>query len=103
MWQKLIEWFESNMHSCFYRKYFGVECPGCGVQRAFLELLKGNFWQSFKVYPPLLPTIFLFVYLILHLIYNYKNGALVLKISFIFTVSIMAIHYVLKVIFVFNN
>ncbi|MCF8297546.1 MAG: DUF2752 domain-containing protein [Saprospiraceae bacterium] len=103
MWQKFIEWLESNMQSCFYRRYFGIECPGCGMQRAFVELLKGNLLQSLKIYPALLPTIFLFFYLILHLVYKYKNGAFVLKISFIFTVSLMVINYILKVIFVLSN
>ena len=103
MWNKFIEWLESHMQSCFYKKYFGLECPGCGMQRAFVELLKGNLWQSLKIYPALLPTIFMLLYLVLHLKFNYKNGAAVLKISFIFTVSLMVGNYILKLIYVFNN
>jgi len=90
------DWIERNMLPCFYKKYLGIDCPGCGMQRALIELLKGNFINSLKAYPALLPTIFLIVYLILHLILKFEKGAFVLKISFIFTVSIIIIHYIIK-------
>jgi hypothetical protein len=94
----LIDWLERNMLPCFYKKYLGIDCPGCGMQRALIELLKGNFIDSLKIYPALLPTIFLIVFLILHLIIKFKNGAFVLKISFIFTASIIVINFILKLI-----
>jgi hypothetical protein len=87
------------MGSCFYQKYLGVRCPGCGMQRAFLELLKGNLWESLKIYPALLPTILLLSYLILHIIFKFKNGATVLKISFIFTVTLIIGNYIFKLIY----
>ena len=82
----------------FYKRHFGIECPGCGMQRSFIEILKGDFIESFKLYPALFPLIFTLIYLIFHIIYKYKHGALVLKFSFIFTVSIMIISYVIKFI-----
>jgi hypothetical protein len=94
----LVGWLERNMLPCFYKKYLGVECPGCGMQRALIELLKGNIVESLKVYPALLPTIFMVSYLILHLIFKFEKGAAVLKISFIFTASIIVIHFILKLI-----
>ena len=92
----LTDWLERNTFPCFYKKYIGIECPGCGMQRALIELLKGNFIDSLKIYPALLPTIFLIVFLILHLILKFKNGAFVLKISFIFTVLIIIINFIVK-------
>jgi len=94
----ITDWLERNTLPCFYKKYLGIECPGCGMQRALIELLKGNFINSIKVYPALLPIVFLLLYLILHLIFKFEKGALVLKISFIFTVSIIVINYILKLI-----
>jgi len=38
------------------------------------------------------------MYLILHLKFNFKKGATVLKISFIFTVAIIVVNYILKVV-----
>jgi len=94
----IVSWLERNMLPCVYKKYLGVECPGCGMQRALIELLKGNLLESLKVYPALLPTVFMLVYLSLHLIFKFEKGALVLKISFIFTASIIFLNYIIKLI-----
>jgi len=90
----LTDWLERNMFPCFYKKYLGIECPGCGMQQALIELLKGNFIDSLKAYPALLPIIFILVYLILHLIFKFEKGAFYLKISFIFIVSIIVINFI---------
>jgi hypothetical protein len=95
-WDDLVHWLESHQGACFYKKYFGVECPGCGMQRAFVELLKGNVWESILMYPALLPTIFMMGFLIAHLFLKFKKGALILKISFIFTASIIFLNFVIK-------
>lgn len=94
----VVDWLERHTLPCFYKKYLGIECPGCGMQRAFIELLKGNIIESLKIYPALLPTFFLFTYLILHLIFKFEKGAFVLKISFIFTASIIVVSYTIKLI-----
>lgn len=99
MREKLIEWLESHMGSCYWQKYLGIRCPGCGMQRAFIELLKGNLWESIKIYPALLPTMFLLTYLVLHIIFKFKKGAYVLKITFIFTVVLIIGNYVFKLIY----
>jgi len=96
--KSLIDWFENHIVPCIFKKYFGIECPGCGMQRAFVELLKGNLSESIKIYPPLIPMIIMVVLLILHLLFKFKNGAKVLKISFIFVALIIVINYILKLI-----
>ncbi len=70
---------------------------GCGMQRSFIELLKGNFLESFMLYPALLPLIAMIVFLPLHLIFKFKNGATILKYAFIFNISIVVISYVIKI------
>lgn len=98
MFNGIIEWLESHMQSCFYKKYFGIECPGCGMQRSFVELLKGNFYESFLLFPALIPTIALIVFLILHLIFKFKNGAGILKNLFIINTSILVLSYLYKLL-----
>ena len=98
MSEKIINWLESHQQACFYKKYFGVECPGCGMQRALIELLKGNLWESFVLFPALLPTVFLISYLILHLIFKFRNGANILKILFIINTSIVVLSYIYKLL-----
>ncbi len=47
----LINWLESNMLPCPYAKYFGFDCFGCGMQRAIIALLKGDWIGSIYLYP----------------------------------------------------
>lgn len=96
--EKFIEWLESHQQACFYKKYLGVECPGCGMQRSFIELLKGDFYESLILYPALLPTIILVFFLIFHLIFKFKNGANILKIMFIVNTSIVVLNYIYKLL-----
>ena len=55
----IIDWLEEHTVPCLYKKFLGVECPGCGMQTSLIELLKGNVIESIKLFPPLLPIIFL--------------------------------------------
>ena len=98
MLDKIIEWLTDRLAPCFYKQCLGIDCPGCGMQRAFIELLKGNLWESIKLYPALIPTIIMFIYLVMHLIFKYRNGANILKFLFIFNVSIVVINYIYKLI-----
>ena len=98
MLTRIIEWLEGHMFTCHYKKYLGVECPGCGMQRAFIELLKGNFMESLMLYPALPTTLFLILFLILHLIFKFKHGANILKYTFILNVVIMVLSYIYKLL-----
>ena len=94
----IIEWLEKHQLPCFYKKYLGIECPGCGMQTAFIELLKGHLMKSLEVYPALIPMMWLIIYLIAHIIFKFKNGAKILKYSYIFTIFIVLINYIYKII-----
>ena len=98
MLKKVIEWLESHQQSCSFRDHFGIDCPGCGLQGSIIELLKGNILESICLYPALLPIISMFAYLALHLAFRFRHGALILKIMFIFNVSLIAFHYLYKLI-----
>lgn len=98
MFEKIINWLESHQQACFYKKFLGVECPGCGMQRSFIELLKFEFGESIILYPALIPTLILIIYLILHLFFKYKNGANILKILFIINTTIVVLGYIYKLL-----
>lgn len=53
----IIEWLEGHMMPCFFKTFTGKECPGCGIQRSIVALLKGEFVESFLLFPALLPFI----------------------------------------------
>lgn len=33
---------------CFFHKFTGLYCPGCGITRAIKSLLRGDFYSSFR-------------------------------------------------------
>lgn len=91
-----IDWLEKHMIPCLYKKIFGVECPGCGMQRAIIALFKGNFQDSFSLYPPLIFVLSLLVLLAIHLKFNLKHGANILKWLFILNVFIIVLNFIYK-------
>ncbi|MFW5781453.1 MAG: DUF2752 domain-containing protein [Bacteroidota bacterium] len=95
----LIDWLERHMMPCFYSKYLGVECPGCGFQRAFIALLKGEIAESLAIFPALIPTLGMFIFLVVHLFMKFKNGGTILKYLFIFNITILVFHYIYKIIY----
>lgn len=92
----LIAWLEHNLFSCFFVKYLGIECPGCGFQRSLIALLKGDVSESFQLYPALLPVLGMFLFLVMHLVFKFRNGANILKYTFIFNAIIIFGNYILK-------
>jgi len=85
------------MLSCSWKEYLNQECMGCGMQRAIILLLKGDFIASFKMYPALFTLIFMFIYLILHLIFHFKNGHKILLYLFYLNVGLILINFILKI------
>ena len=52
---------EHYMLPCPNKLLFGVECFGCGAQRAFLMVLEGQFTEAFHLFPAIYSIIpFLF-------------------------------------------
>ena len=49
---------EDFMLPCLNKKFFGLECMGCGMQRAMALVFYGQFEAAFKIYPAIY-TIFL--------------------------------------------
>jgi hypothetical protein len=99
MLERLISWLENHLSPCIYKENLGFECPGCGLQRSLIELLKGNLWESLKLYPALIPILFMFTFLTIHLIVQFRKGGDILKYMFIFNVSVVIIQYIFKLIY----
>lgn len=50
--------------NCYFKAFFGIPCPGCGLTRAYLALLKGNILGAFYWHPlflvPLIAIMYIF-------------------------------------------
>lgn len=93
MWQDLIQWLEKHQMPCQYKEYLGMPCPGCGIQSAFIALLKGEWRESIALFPALIPLGLMLGFLVLHLFIGFRNGGVFLKILFIFNVALIVLHY----------
>lgn len=77
-----------QMFPCFSKSIFGIECPICGFQRSFFLLVKGNFIESFYLYPPLIPILILIVVWFMYLL---KPSLIFKKRLFVLAVVVLGI------------
>ncbi|MBK8366264.1 MAG: DUF2752 domain-containing protein [Bacteroidetes bacterium] len=70
----MIDWLEHNLLPCFLKSHFGLECPGCGMQRSLIALLKGDILESLHYHVALIPFIITISLLIAQLIIKHEKG-----------------------------
>ena len=87
---------ERFMIPCINKKLFGVECLGCGTQRALVLLFKGDFVGAFFMFPAIYTTVLFFG--ILGLIFIDKSRNYHKSIIFLAVVNaiIMIVSYIYK-------
>jgi hypothetical protein len=83
---------------CPIKHLFHIDCPGCGMQRSIIALLKGNLMESLSLYPATIPIFVLLMYTTLHLKFDFKQGASVIKWGYIGCVAIVTGFYIYKVV-----
>ncbi|MDR1527457.1 MAG: DUF2752 domain-containing protein [Dysgonamonadaceae bacterium] len=83
---------------CPAKHFFHIDCPGCGLQRSILALLKGDFVESLSVYPATILIFVLLVYTALHLKFDFKQGAAIIKWGYAGCVAVIVGFYIYKMI-----
>jgi hypothetical protein len=66
------------------------------MQRALISLLRGDLAASFAQHPALLPLLATLVFSGVQLYFNFRNGARLIVIFFVLTVSLMIVNFVVK-------
>ena len=84
------------MIPCLNKKLFGVDCLGCGTQRALLLVFKGNFAAAFHQFPAIYTTILFFGILALHFIDKSRNYNRMIVGLAIVNAVIMIVSYIFK-------
>lgn len=56
------------MLPCLFKKFTGMDCPGCGAQRALSMVIQGDFGKAFHLFPAIYTTLLMFMFLGIHLI-----------------------------------
>jgi hypothetical protein len=98
----MTEWLYKHLTACSFKSYLGMECPGCGMQRAFISLLKGDLIQSFQYHPALIPFLITIAALLIQLKLKHPKGGNFVMWLFIITTTITVINFVTKQYLIFN-
>lgn len=62
MFEDITNWMEGHYFPCWYHQLFGIDCPFCGFQRSVVALLRGQVWDSFVLFPPLVFFVITLIY-----------------------------------------
>ena len=89
---------ENYMLPCFTKQLWGFDCPGCGLQRAIIFLIQGQFGAAFKMYPAIYPMFLLFGFLIMDKLLSIKYANKITNVLIIGTVGCILTNYILKFI-----
>ena len=94
----LVNWVNDHLITCPFKYHFGLDCPGCGLQRSMVALAQGDIPQSFSLYPASIPIIALVLFVPLHLKFYFKKGASVVKILYVAIAIIIVLNYIYKIV-----
>jgi uncharacterized BrkB/YihY/UPF0761 family membrane protein len=86
------------MLHCPIKAMTGVDCPGCGFQRAASDLLRGDAGGAWAHYPPIFPFLLTLLLLVVALRTQWRWRIRALLGAFFSTLAFIAVHYLLKFI-----
>lgn len=82
--------------------FFGLPCPGCGLTRAGFYLITGDFAESFRMHPLLIPGVsYIVAYLVIKKVKPNKINRL--QIPAIILLAAMIILYVIRMVSLFPH
>ena len=86
------------MLPCLFKQTFHMDCPGCGFQRAVVALCKGELMTSLSLYPAVIPIIFLLIFTLLHLKFQFTKGGVLIKYLQVIIGILILAFYIYKIL-----
>jgi hypothetical protein len=68
------------------------------MQRSIVALFEGDLGKSLSLYPATIPIAALLIYTALHLKFDFKQGAAIVKWGYIGCLAVVLIFYIYKII-----
>ncbi|THD66846.1 DUF2752 domain-containing protein [Robertkochia marina] len=84
------------MLPCLTKTLFGVECFGCGLQRAAVLLFRGEFTAAFQMYPAIYTLILLFALIFTRNLIRIPHYSKILYILVAINLALIVGNYFLK-------
>lgn len=88
---------EEYMIPCMNKKIFGFDCPGCGIQRAFAMIFRGEFADAFFMFPAIYTTIVFFIFIGLNFLDKSRNYHKLIISFAIINALIIIVSYIHKI------
>ena len=88
---------EEFMLPCLNKKIFGIDCFGCGMQRATAFLFQGEFVAAFKMYPAIYTLFLLLGFIIFNMFLKFKFDSIVRLTLIAINVIIILVSYIIKI------
>ena len=89
---------EDYMIPCLSKKFLGVDCFGCGLQRSVVLLFQGEFAHAFQMYPAIYTLIPLFVVFVVNTFFKFKYAGKLISSLAIISIAIIIINFIVKLI-----
>lgn len=86
------------MIPCLNKSLFGVDCPGCGIQRSAVMVAQGDFAGAFEMYPAIFTLILMFGVIGVNYFYKIKYGPKIITSLAIVNVTLILTNYFFKYI-----
>ncbi len=93
---------EDFLLPCLNKQISGLDCHGCGGQRALLMIFNGDFAAAYQMFPAIYPLLFLLLFVLVNIFFKFKYDYFI-KISLILiTAGVIFINYAIKMFNVFT-
>ncbi|SEE57061.1 Protein of unknown function [Tenacibaculum sp. MAR_2010_89] len=89
---------EDYMLPCLNKKLLGVDCLGCGFQRAIVHVLKGEFIDAFKMYPAIYSLLFFLIYILLNFKFKFNNSQKTVRFLLLLNLILIVGNFILKIL-----
>lgn len=90
---------EDYMMPCMTKKIFGIDCLGCGIQRALVLLIQGDFEGAFYMYPAIYSMLLFFMAIGINQLDKHRNYHIIIVTLGIITALTMVVSYIYKRIY----
>lgn len=90
---------EEYMLPCLSKKLFGIDCFGCGIQRAVLLLFQGEFEAAFYMYPAIYSMFLFFLFIGINFLDKTRNYHKIIVAFGIITAIMMVTSYFYKLLY----
>ncbi len=89
--------FVQAMLPCLNKAMFGIDCPGCGAQRAFIMVVQGDFKSAFFMYPAIYTLLLLGLLLVVSKFYPFPKKNKLIYAFIGLNVLIITVSYIIKI------